>query len=246
MRNTRTQTRVGATGHRRAHHCHKTHIPQAQEHKTSKRYPTHACTNNRRYGKIARVVARRRQRNKVCMYESAQTGPPPKGTQANPHTNAPTNQVTATRTIFPLNRPSTPRKEIWYAMTHAHQREEGTARHQRPQRSHNEPQNTRRARGNQQRGTKHGMRGAHTPERTLPPQNTHTTNPGTRRTGGRPGARCPHARKSEQHTVWLKARTRHSNVLVLVSKPSRSTSLPKSTLCRSPTPWMCYGQMGKL
>ena len=42
-----------------------------------------------------------------------------------------------------------------------------------------------------------------------------------------PGARWPHARKFEQHKVWLKARTRHSNVLALVNKPSRRT--PRST-----------------
>ena len=197
------------------------------------------------------------------MYESTQRGPPPKRIQANRHTHAPTDKVTATRSNLPLYRPSMPRKEIWYDMRHAHQREkdvlalcprhgsdffllreERTAPHRRPQQARNEPENRRRPRGHQHRGTKHGMTDAHTPEGTPLPQTTHTTNASTRRTRGMPGARCPHARKREQHKVWLKARTRHSIVLVLVNKASHSTSLPTRTLYRSPTPWMRYGQMG--
>ena len=134
-------------------------------------------------------------------------------------------------------------------VSHAHQREEGTACHQRPQQAHKEPENTRRGRGRQHRRTKPGMRGAHTPERTPRPQNTHTTNPSTRRTRGMRGARCPHTRKYGQRKVWQEASTRHSNVLVLVNKPSRLTcltpNLPTRTLCSSPTPWMWSGRIGK-
>ena len=104
--------------------------------------PTHASINNAGYGKGARVLARSRKRNKVLMYGSTQRGPAPKEKQVNCNAHVATDQVTATRTTFPLYRPSTPRKEIWYDMRDAHQREEGTTRHRRSQQSHNGSENT--------------------------------------------------------------------------------------------------------